>query len=176
MIAAQYGHLTFSNFNKTLAGTGTIFVAGTFTPGTAVGHTIAGSTINFNGAGAQTIPAFNYFNLSTATARGVNSITLVNGGTIGIAGAFSPLATFAGGAYVITNNTVDYNGSTAQTIAAFNYNNLTSSNVGARTQNGGTIGIAGVFTPGTNLIMRSPTAHNFNGAGAQTSMRLTTTT
>ena len=38
VIAAQYGHLTFSNFNKTLAGTGTIFVAGTFTPGIRRGH------------------------------------------------------------------------------------------------------------------------------------------
>ena len=39
----------------------------------------------------------------------------------------------------------------AQTIPAFNYNNLTSSNTGARTlANSGSIGIAGVFTPGTN--------------------------
>jgi hypothetical protein len=171
VIAGTYGNLTFSNFNKSLAGIGTIFVAGTFTPGTAVGHTIAGSTINFNAtANAQTIPAFNYFNLSTSNNHGNNNITLVNGGTIGIAGAFSPLATFSGGAgYVITNNTVDYNGSLSQTIAAFNYNNLTSSNTGARTlQNGGTIGIAAAFTPGANLYTVTNSTVNFNGTGAQT--------
>ena len=170
VLAANYGNLTFSNFDKVLAGTGTIGVANVFTPGTAVAHTIAGSTINFNGVSiAQTIPAFNYFNLSTANAHAANNITLANGGTIGIAGAFSPLATFSGGAgYVITNNTVDYNGSGSQTIAAFNYNNLTSSNSGARTlQNGGTIGIAGVFTPGSNLYTVTNSTVNFNGAGAQ---------
>lgn len=169
--AFNYGNLTFSNFNKVLAGTGTIFVQNIFTPGTATGHTIAGSTINFNGTGAQTIPAFNYFNLSTSIARssGTN-ITLVNGGTIGIAGAFTPLATFSGGgAYVITNNTVNYNGSTGQTIAAFNYNNLTSSNIGARTlQNGGTIGIAGVFTTGSNTYTVTNSTVNFNGTALQT--------
>ncbi|HLA10003.1 MAG TPA: hypothetical protein VJ023_05250 [Pyrinomonadaceae bacterium] len=166
--AFNYGNLTFSNFNKVLANTGTIGIAGIFTPGTAVGHTITNSTIDFNGTGAQTIPAFNYNNLTTSGARGANNITLVNGGTIGIAAAFSPTATFAGGAYVITNNTVDYNGAGAQNIAAFNYNNLTSSNVGARTlANAGTIGIAAVFTPGGNTYTITGSTINFNGAGAQ---------
>src|SRR5215213_4798125 len=47
--AFNYGNLTFSNFNKVLEPTGTIGIAGVFTPGTATGHTITGSTINFNG-------------------------------------------------------------------------------------------------------------------------------
>src|SRR5688572_11311173 len=150
--AFNYGNLTFSNFNKVLAPTGTIGIAGVFTPGTATGHTITGSTINFNGTGAQTVPAFNYNNLTISGARGANNVTLVNGGTVGVAGIFSPVATFAGGNYVVTNNTVNFNGSLAQTIPAFNYFNLTSSNVGARTlANSGIIGIASVFTPGTNV-------------------------
>ena len=109
--AFNYGNLTFSNFNKVLAPTGTIGIAGVFTPGTATGHTITGSTINFNGTGAQTVPAFNYNNLTISGARGANNVTLVNGGTIGVAGIFNPIATFAGGNYVVTNNTVNFNGS-----------------------------------------------------------------
>jgi hypothetical protein len=166
--AFNYGNLTFSNQNKILANAGTIGIAGTFTPGTAVGHTITGSTINFNGTGAQTIPAFNYNNLTISGARGANNVTLANGGTLGIAGAFAPTATFAGGAFVVTGNTVDFNGAGPQTIAAFNYNNLTSSNSGARTLAGaGTIGIAGVFTVGTNVYTVTGSTVNFNGTVAQ---------
>ena len=149
--AFNYGNLTFSNFNKVLEPTGPIGIAGVFTPGLATGHTIAGSTVNFNGTGAQTVPAFNYNNLTISGARGANSVTLANGGTVGVAGIFNPIATFAGGNYIVTNNTVDFNGSGSQTISAFNYFNLTSSNTGARVlANTGVIGIASVFTPGTN--------------------------
>src|SRR6185369_2450825 len=161
VLAFNYGNLTFSNQNKVLASTGTIGIAGVFTPGTAVGHTITGSTINFNGAGPQTIPAFNYNNLTSSNA---GARTLANTGTVGVAGAFTP----GGNTYTITGSTIDYNGSGAQTISAFNYNNLTSSSTGARTLvNGGTIGIAGVFTPGTNPYTITGNTINFNGAGAQ---------
>jgi predicted outer membrane repeat protein len=154
--AFNYGNLTFSNFNKVLEPTGTIGISGAFSPGTATGHTITGSTVDFNGAGAQTVPAFNFNNLNISGPRGTNSITLVSGGTIGVAGIFNPTATFTvPGTYVITNNTIDFNGSGSQTIPAFNYFNLTSSNTGQRTlQNSGIIGIASVFTPGTNSYRR----------------------
>jgi hypothetical protein len=71
--AFNYGNLTFSNFDKTLAPTGTIGIAGTFTPGAAVAHTITGSTINFNGTVAQTVPAFNYNNLTQSAAPAPHS-------------------------------------------------------------------------------------------------------
>src|SRR5207248_6724134 len=58
----SYGNLTFSDFNKMLASSGTIGVAGTFTPGAATGHTITGSTVDFTGAGLQNVPAFKYHN------------------------------------------------------------------------------------------------------------------
>jgi predicted outer membrane repeat protein len=167
--AFNYGNLTFSNFNKVLEPTGVIGISGIFTPGTATGHTIAGSTINFNGTGAQTVPAFNYNNLTISGARGANNVTLVNGGTIGVAGIFNPIAAFAGGNYIITGNTVNFNGSDAQTIPAFNYFNLTSSNAGARTlANSGIIGIASVFTPGTNVYTIAGSTVSYNGASAQT--------
>ena len=69
--ATNYGHLTSSSTGaRTLPSSSTIGVAGTFTPGTNA-YTVTGSTVNFNGAGAQTIPAFGYNNLtSSSTGRG----------------------------------------------------------------------------------------------------------
>ena len=64
-------------------------------------------------------------------------------------GAFTP----GTNTYTITGSTINFNGAGAQTIPAFNYNNLTSSSTGARTLAGaGTIGVAGTFTPGTNSL------------------------
>src|SRR5262249_19754589 len=90
-------------------------------------------------------------------------------GTIGVAGVFNPIATFAGGNYVITNSTIDFNGSGSQTIPAFNYFNLTSSNVGARTlANSGIIGIGSVFTPGTNSYTITGSTVAYHGTSPQT--------
>src|SRR6185369_5468650 len=52
----NYGNLTFSNFTKTLPNGGTVTIGGLFTTGVAGGHTVTGSTVEFNGASAQTIP------------------------------------------------------------------------------------------------------------------------
>lgn len=85
VLASNYGNLTFSNFNKTLPAA-TVGIAGTFTPGTATGHTIAGNTIDFNGA-SQTLPPFNggtgYNNLFTS-----GSGTKTASGNITVAGNF----------------------------------------------------------------------------------------
>ncbi len=172
--AFNFNNLTSSNVGaRTLAGSGTIGVAGTFTPG-GNAYTITGSTVNFNGTGAQTVPTFNFNNLTISGAHGVNNVTLVNGGTIGVAGNFSPTATFAGGNYVVTNNTVDFNGTGAQSVGApFNFNNLTiSGNHGgaAITLAAGTIGIAGTFSPTAtnNTYVTTGNTVNFNGTALQT--------
>jgi len=48
--------LTFSAFTKVLPASGTIGIAGTFNPnGVTSGHTITGSTIDFNGTVAQAV-------------------------------------------------------------------------------------------------------------------------
>jgi hypothetical protein len=171
VIAANYGNLTFSAFTKVLASTGTIGVAGTFNPnGVTSGHTITGSTINFNGTGAQTVPVFNYNNLTISGARGGATVTLA-AGTIGVAGTFSPTATAV--VYSFTGNTFDFNGTGAQTVAAFNYNNLTvSGNRGgaAITLASGNIGIAGIFNPSVtnNTFVTTGNTVIFNGSAAQT--------
>ncbi|MFZ4619608.1 MAG: fibronectin type III domain-containing protein [Bacteroidota bacterium] len=182
IIAFNYNNLTTSGARTTnsitLAGAGTVGVAGTwsntatFTSGAFV---TTGSTVDFNGSGAQTVNAFNYNHLTISGTRTTNSVTLVNAGTIGIAGTFSNTATFSSGTFITTANTVNYNGTGAQTVAAFNYNNLTVS--GARTTNSitlassGTIGVASTFsntatfTSGDFIITGSTVS--FNGAGAQ---------
>lgn len=53
-------------------------IAGVFTPGSSVNYNTQNTNINFNGAGAQTIPTFTYFNLTAST-----------GGTKTVSGAAS---------------------------------------------------------------------------------------
>jgi len=81
VLPLNYGNLTFSNFNKTLP-SGTIGIAGTFTPGTATGHTITNSTIDYNGSSAQTIAAWDYYNnltISGSNWKQLNGNAIVNG-------------------------------------------------------------------------------------------------
>ena len=169
LVAQNYGNLTSSSTGaRTLANSGTIGVAGSFTPGTN-SYTITASTIDFNGSAAQTIPAFNYNNL---TSSSTGARTLANSGTIGVAGIFTP----GTNAYTITGSTIDFNGASAQTIPAFNYNNLTIS--GSRTANNvtfansGTIGIAGslsdtaTFNAGRGFVTTGSTVA-YNGTGSQ---------
>jgi hypothetical protein len=171
VIAANYGNLTFSAFTKVLASTGTIGVAGTFNPnGVTTGHTITGSTFDFNATGAQTVPVFNYNNLTISGARGGLTVTLASG-SIGVAGTFNPSAT--GVVYSFIGNTIDFNGSGAQTVPVFNYNNLTiSGNRGgaAITLASGNIGIAGVFNPSVtnNSFVTTGNTVVLNGAVLQT--------
>lgn len=161
VLAANYGNLTFNNFNKVLPAA-TVGIAGTFTPGTATGHTVTGNTIAFNG-GAQTIPSFNgatgYNHLTTAGGAVTKTVggNLVVGGnftngadvttnvgtfTLSIAGSRSQgnlAATMQfGGAsngLLFTTGTVEYNG-TNQDIAGDatdKYARLTLSGSGTKT-------------------------------------------
>lgn len=171
MLAANYGNLTFSNFAKVLPSSGTIGVAGTFTPGAGSGHTITGSTFDFNGAGAQTVPAFSYNNLTISGSRGGAAVTLASG-TINVAGAFNAIAT----SYTlgVTGNTLAFNGTTAQSIggvAALTLNNLTINNSAGTalnvdaTVNGALTLTNGALTTGTKIVSVGPagTASRTNG-------------
>ena len=145
---------SYSALNFTLNGTGTFAMAagtsltinGTVTyGGSATASFDCASTLNIANTASVTIPALNYGNLNLA---GGNR-TLASSGTIGICG------TYTAGAGTITTigSTINFNGSTAQTIPATNYNNLTSSSTGVRTlASSGTITVAGTFTPGTNTF------------------------
>ena len=123
-IAVQnYGGLASSSSGARILPSGTVGIAGTFTPGTN-SYTTTGNTVNFNGATAQTIPAFNFNNL---TGSGTGTRTLASSGTIGVAGTFTP----GSNSYTVTGSTVNFSGS-SQAIPSFTFNNLTLSS-GAKT-------------------------------------------
>jgi hypothetical protein len=103
-------------------------VCGSFTPGAGT-YTITGSTIDYNATGAQTIEVFNYNNLTISQNRGAATVTLA-AGTIDVAGVFNPTLSNYTSSYA--GNTINFSGAAGQGIPAFNYNNITSSNV-ART-------------------------------------------
>ena len=83
--AVNYYNLSnTANGPRTLPGTGTVGIAGNFSPGSGAYTVTTGSTVSFNGTAAQTIPAvgFSFFNLSIDnTGAGVtisNNITASN--------------------------------------------------------------------------------------------------
>lgn len=162
--ALNYGSLSIStNGTRTVTfPSSTVGVSNVFSP-TAIttSYVITGNTVNFNGTIAQTIPAFNYNNLTSSSS---GSRTLAATGTIGVAAVF----TVGTNAYTTTGSTVNFNGTSSQTIPAFNYYNLTSSSSGARVlASTGTVGVAGAFTPGTNGYTITNNTMNFNGSGGQ---------
>jgi hypothetical protein len=125
---------------------------------------VAGGTVGFTGSIAQTIPAYNYHNLTSSSTGGR---TLANSGTIGITGTF----TSGTNTYTIAGSTIDLNGSGAQSIPAINYNNLTLSNAGVKTFDAGTTGIAGTLSITGTAIAKATTNFatvNYNGSANQT--------
>lgn len=121
---------------------GTIGVKSAFTvsPSGAVTYVITGNTVDYNGTLVQTITSFNYNDLTISAARTTNSITLASSGTIGVAGVFTPTATFTSGVYVVTGSTINYSGTTGQSIVGgttfSSYNNLTISGSGTKAASG----------------------------------------
>jgi hypothetical protein len=165
--AFNYGNLNITGGARTFANSGTIGICQTFTPG-AGPFTNTGSTIDYNGTGVQTISACNYNNLTISQARAANNVTLVNGGTIQVAGVFSPTLTFTSGIVVVTGNTFNFNGAAGQVMPAFWYNNITNTTNTTRTwANTGIIDIKGTFTPSTavNTITGSTVRYSATTTG-----------
>lgn len=144
-------------------------VAGTFNTAAAfptVSGTIdvSGGTVGFTGSIAQTIPAYQYNNL---TSSSTGSRTLANSGTIGITGTFTP----GTNTYTVAGSTVDFNNAGQQAIASFNYHNLLLSNAGEKIFGSGTTGIAGTLSitgsATTNATANASTI-SYNGSANQT--------
>src|SRR4029079_19167660 len=91
----------------------------------------------YAGAGAQTIAAQNYGNL---TSSGAGARTLASTGTIGVAGTFTP----GTNAYTVAGSTVNFNNTGTQAVASFTYNNLTVGGSGNKTA-GSPVTVGGVF-------------------------------
>ncbi len=146
--SGEYYNLAFSNYNKTLSPTGTIKVNKGFDVGLATGHTVTGSTIEFDGNTAITIPAFNYNNL---TSSGSGSRVLPSSGEVGVAGVFTP----GGNTYTVIGSTINFNGG-AQTIPVFSYSNLTTSASSAAVKSlGGAITVVDELRIGANTTLNT---------------------
>jgi len=172
--AWSYGSLNLSGGNRTLANSGTIGICGTYTPGAGV-ITITGSTVNYNGSGAQTITVANYNNLTISNNRLGATLTLPSG-IIDVSGTFNPAVTN----YVpsFTGNTIYFTGAAGQGVPAFTYNNLDIgfSNLARTWAASGTISIAGAFTTGSGVHTTTSSTVEWNGTAAQTIPALTTST
>ncbi len=138
------------------------------------------NTVDYSASGAQTIQAFNFYNLKISNNRTTNNVTLANGGTIRVFNAFTPVATFTTGNYVTTNNTIEFNGTAPQNIPSLGsaaYNNITISGGSTKTLVGN-ITINGVLNlnggilelDGYNLTMANNGAAVFSGTFSSTNM------
>ncbi len=109
-------------------------------------------TVNFNGTGAQTIPAFNYNTLYISGSRS-GSITLASTGNIGVNGDLNCSPTFTSGSFVNTSSTVILNGTVNQNLTSsstVSFNNLTINNT---TSGGGVVTLSSPTTIATTLTL-----------------------
>ncbi|WP_343305615.1 LamG-like jellyroll fold domain-containing protein [Chitinophaga niabensis] len=123
--AHNYNNLTStSTGGRVLTASGSIGIAGAFTPGSN-SYTTTGSTIDFNGNGMQTVAVFNYQNLVLSNAgekfMSVGSTGIA--GTLSITGAATINAT-------ANSSTISYNGSADQSVLNIPYYNLNAANTG----------------------------------------------
>jgi Domain of unknown function DUF11 len=107
----------------------TLLVTGTLTA------TASNNTVAYTGTLSQSVKQTNYFNLTLGGARTTNNVTLP-ASSMSIAGAFVASATFTTGKYIVSSNTIDFNGSGAQNIPAFTFNNVSFSTGGTKTATG----------------------------------------
>ena len=157
ILAGNYGNLTFSNFNKTLATTGIIGIAGTFNPGSAAGHIITGSTFDFNG-GAQSVASFNYNNLTLS-----GSGTKTGSGTLTVTGNFTNNAgiIFSGTTVLTLNGVTHINSGTINTSTL-------SVGIGGTLNNNGTITISSALNGSGTLTQGSTGILNLGGTAGIT--------
>lgn len=99
-------------------------------------------TVEYYGTtGDQYVVQGTYSTLILSGTRGAFNVYVGNNSTINITSTFTLSASFSGGAYVVTGNTIVYNG-TAQNVSSFTYNNLSIEGTGDKTA-AGTINING---------------------------------
>jgi len=164
-----------------LGNTSTLNIGGAIS-GAGVTFTANTGTVNYTGAAAQTIPAFTYYNLGFTGAgvktlsgtTSVGNVLTVNSPstlslssfTLNLTGSGTPLVNT--GTFTPGTSTVNYTNAASTVIAAVNYNNLNGTGGNRTLAVTGTIGIAGVFTPGAGVYTVLNSTVDFNGAGAQT--------
>ena len=151
--ALSYADLTLSSSGLKTIGSGVMTVSGSFsvTGSAAVDATTNSSTVSFTGGSGQTVRSMTYYNLSVTGAVAKSAA-----GDITVLNSFSNASTFSmgtsvlsvggtrlnsgtmqfGGAsngVVFTGGIVEYNGSSAQTIASGTYGELLLTGAGVKT-------------------------------------------
>jgi hypothetical protein len=170
--AANYGNLDLTGGARVLASSGTIGICGTFTRG-AGAYTVTGSTVDYNGSGAQTISAGTYNNLTISNARGAANLTSP-AGTIAVAGTFDVSTLSAYTPVVNAASIFDFTGLAGQVIPAFYYGQLNNSSNTARTwASSGIIDINQNFTPGAGTHTITGSTVRFSTTSAVTLVTFT---
>ena len=186
--AGNYGNLTLGNSDHTLAATGTIGIAGTFTPGSGT-TTVTGSTVNFNRTSAQNIPAFTFNNLTvsgggTSTMQGnvtANGTLTLSGGTLATGGnvltANGPLTLTAGTLSVGTGSVTAAGTVTCgSTITSGATGTVSYTALGDQTVCGGTYGILNTSGSGTKSLAGNVTTTGAVNVGGGTTLDQGSTT
>ncbi len=121
---------------------------------TITGKILAGLTIDYIGAGNQSVNPLNYGSLTVST-NGTRTITFP-AAVVGVSNIFLPSLITTN--YVIAGNTVNFNGAIAQSIPAFTYHNMISAGSSAKTLSGNIV-VNNDITVTNNLDV---TASNFS--------------
>lgn len=132
----------------------------------ASGVTLGGSVTSTNVLGNILLQAGQLSNGGYSVAGNLTKQFSIGAGCMYKLTAATGMPTGFGTLNIGANSTVEFAGSSSQTIAALNYANLISTNTGVRTlASSGTIAIAGNFSPGTNTYTTTGSTVNFNGTG-----------
>lgn len=165
------GTSSLVNFNGSASGQTVTFGSGitynsvAFNNSSVAGVSIASNITTTNVTGNISVQSGIFSNAGfTVTGNASKQFSVSNLASYRLSGNTAVPAGF-GTISFATNSTVEFRGTQSQTIGAYNYGNLISSSSGARVlASSGTIGIAGVFTPGTNNYTIAGSTVRFNGS------------
>jgi hypothetical protein len=172
---------TWTNTNGILrCNTSTLNIDGAVS-GDAIAFNPNNGLVHFRGMSAQSIPGFTYNDLrfsgtGVKTMSGNTTVTdvmIINAAAECNLGAFTLELTGNGvplvnnGSLIPASSTVLYSGTGSVEIAAVGYHNLDASGGDRILSSADTIGIAGVFIPGTGVYAVDDSIVDFNGSGDQ---------
>lgn len=109
IVDGNYTNLNVSGGNRTFTPTGTVGIAGTFTPGTGA-FTLTNSTIEFNGSSAQSVPTV-FTSLNNLTINNSNGVSLPQ------ALAITGVLNFSAGSLVLNGQTLTLSGTCSGTTS-----------------------------------------------------------